>query len=65
MLLFNHEALSGLLIWGAGSLAQNGWDGVAILWPRLAVSCVAAWFLLRPLAVLELDDASAKSLGYR
>jgi len=24
---------------------------------------VAAWFLLRPLAVLELDDASAKSLG--
>ncbi|MGP9766989.1 Fe(3+)-hydroxamate ABC transporter permease FhuB [Halomonas sp. AOP13-D3-9] len=63
LLLFNHEALSGLLIWGAGSLAQNGWDGVAILWPRLAISCVAAWFLLRPLAVLELDDASAKSLG--
>ena len=63
LLLFNHEALSGLLIWGAGSLAQNGWDGVAILWPRMAISCVAAWFLLRPLAVLELDDASAKSLG--
>lgn len=63
LLLFNHEALSGLLIWGAGSLAQNGWDGVATLWPRLAISCVAAWFLLRPLAVLELDDASAKSLG--
>jgi ferric hydroxamate transport system permease protein len=63
LLLFNHEALSGLLIWGAGSLAQNGWDGVAILWPRLAIAGVAAWFLLRPLAVLELDDASAKSLG--
>lgn len=63
LLLFNHEALSGLLIWGAGSLAQNGWDGAAILLPRLAISCVAAWFLLRPLAVLELDDASAKSLG--
>ncbi|MGO3217860.1 MAG: iron chelate uptake ABC transporter family permease subunit, partial [Halomonas sp.] len=63
LLLFNHEALSGLLIWGAGSLAQNGWDGAAMLWPRLAISCVVAWFLLRPLAVLELDDASAKSLG--
>lgn len=63
LLLFNHETLSGLLIWGAGSLAQNSWDGVNVLWPRLAISVVAAWFLLRPLAVLELDDASAKSLG--
>lgn len=63
LLLFNHEALAGLLIWGAGSLVQNGWDGVEVLWPRLIFSCVAAWFLLRPLAVLELDDASAKSLG--
>ncbi|MFQ3786979.1 Fe(3+)-hydroxamate ABC transporter permease FhuB [Halomonas sp. A29] len=63
LLLFNHEALSGLLIWGAGSLAQNGWDGATTLWPRLAIGAVGAWFLLRPLAVLELDDASAKSLG--
>lgn len=63
LLLLNHEALSGLLIWGAGSLAQNGWDDVLVLWPRLAVGVVAAWFLLRPLTVLELDDASAKSLG--
>lgn len=63
LLLFNHETLSGLLIWGAGSLAQNGWDGVAVLAPRLAISCLLAWLLLRPLTVLELDDASAKSLG--
>ncbi|WP_422102574.1 Fe(3+)-hydroxamate ABC transporter permease FhuB [Vreelandella sp.] len=63
LLLFNHETLAGLLIWGAGSLAQNGWDGVASLAPRLALCGVAAWLLLRPLAVLELDDASAKSLG--
>lgn len=63
LLLFNHEALVGLLIWGAGSLAQNGWDGVEILWPRLALGVVAAWLLLRPLSVLELDDASARSLG--
>ncbi|RUR53095.1 Fe(3+)-hydroxamate ABC transporter permease FhuB [Vreelandella populi] len=63
LLLFNHETLAGLLIWGAGSLAQSGWDGVVSLWPHLAISVVAAWLLLRPLAVLELDDASAKSLG--
>jgi len=63
LLLFNHETLAGLLIWGAGSLAQNGWDGVVSLAPRLALCGLAAWLLLRPLAVLELDDASAKSLG--
>ncbi|MBZ9558226.1 Fe(3+)-hydroxamate ABC transporter permease FhuB [Halomonas coralii] len=63
LLLFNPDALSGLLIWGAGSLAQNGWDGVATLWPRLAIAGLLAVFLLRPLAVLELDDASARSLG--
>lgn len=63
LLLFHHEALSGLLVWGAGSLAQNGWDGVATLWPRLALGVAAAWLLLRPLSVLELDDASARSLG--
>ncbi|MFM9272159.1 Fe(3+)-hydroxamate ABC transporter permease FhuB [Halomonas elongata] len=62
-LLFNHEALSGLLIWGAGSLAQNGWDGFTTLWPKLVIGVAAAGLLLRPLAVLELDDASAKSLG--
>ncbi|WP_447527955.1 Fe(3+)-hydroxamate ABC transporter permease FhuB [Vreelandella sp. TE19] len=63
LLLFNHETLAGLLIWSAGSLAQNGWEGVATLSLRLLLSGVAAVLLIRPLAVLELDDASAKSLG--
>ncbi|WP_163557073.1 Fe(3+)-hydroxamate ABC transporter permease FhuB [Halomonas sp. NO4] len=63
LLLFHQEALKGLLVWGAGSLAQNGWGDAAFLAPRLALGGVAAWLLLRPLAVLELDDASAKSLG--
>ncbi|MFG6175955.1 Fe(3+)-hydroxamate ABC transporter permease FhuB [Halomonas sp. THAF12] len=63
LLLFNHESLVRLLIWGAGSLVQNGWDDVAFLWPRLLVGAALAWLLLRPLAILELDDASARSLG--
>ncbi|MFY0992481.1 Fe(3+)-hydroxamate ABC transporter permease FhuB [Halomonas sp. C05BenzN] len=63
LLLFHQEALKGLLIWGAGSLSQSGWDGVAFLWPRVAVGALLAWLLLRPLAVLDLDDASARSLG--
>ncbi|RAW07678.1 Fe(3+)-hydroxamate ABC transporter permease FhuB [Halomonas elongata] len=63
LLLFHQEELKGLLIWGAGSLAQNDWSGAAFLAPRLAIGALAAWLLLRPLAVLELDDASARSLG--
>nr|WP_299239702.1 Fe(3+)-hydroxamate ABC transporter permease FhuB [uncultured Halomonas sp.] len=63
LLLFNQEALKGLMIWGAGSLAQNNWDGVMFLGPRLALSAGLALLLLKPLAVLELDDANARSLG--
>ncbi len=63
LLLFHQETLKGLLIWGAGSLAQNGWDDAAFLAPRLLLGGLAAWLLLRPLTVLELDDASARSLG--
>ncbi|GHE21904.1 Fe(3+)-hydroxamate ABC transporter permease FhuB [Halomonas urumqiensis] len=63
LLLFHQEALKGLLIWGAGSLTQNGWHDVSFLAPRLVLGIGMAVWLLRPLAVLELDDASVKSLG--
>ncbi|PWV81761.1 Fe(3+)-hydroxamate ABC transporter permease FhuB [Halomonas sp. A11-A] len=63
LLLFHQETLKGLLIWGAGSLSQHGWHDAAFLAPRLLLGGLAAWLLLRPLAVLELDDASARSLG--
>ncbi|ODC04880.1 Fe3+-hydroxamate ABC transporter permease FhuB [Terasakiispira papahanaumokuakeensis] len=63
LLLFNQDAMSGLLVWAAGSLAQNGWaDTVSVSW-RLALGVLAALLLLRPLRLLELDDASARSLG--
>lgn len=63
MLLFHQEELKGLLVWGAGSMAQNGWDNVFYLLPRLVIAGAAAIWLTRPLALLELDDASAHSLG--
>ncbi|MGY3887299.1 Fe(3+)-hydroxamate ABC transporter permease FhuB [Aeromonas aquatica] len=63
LLLFFQEELKGLLVWGSGSLAQNSWSGVGYLLPRLAVAGLLAALLIRPLAVLELDDASARSLG--
>lgn len=63
LLLFNQETLKGLLIWGAGSLAQDGWSDVAFIVPRVVLAAGAAILLLRPLAVLELDEGSARSLG--
>ncbi|MFQ2481910.1 Fe(3+)-hydroxamate ABC transporter permease FhuB [Aeromonas caviae] len=63
LLLFFQEELKGLLVWGSGSLAQNSWSGVGYLLPRLLLAAMLATVLVRPLAVLELDDASARSLG--
>ncbi len=50
-------------IWGAGTLSQSGWAGVAALTPRLALGLAAAFLLSRPLSVLSLGDAGARSLG--
>lgn len=63
LLLFFQEELKGLLVWGSGSLVQNSWSGVSYLLLRLLVAGVLVAVLVRPLAVLELDDASARSLG--
>lgn len=63
LLLFFQEELKGLLVWGSGSLAQNSWSGVGYLLTRLLLAAMLAAVLVRPLAVLELDDASARSLG--
>ncbi|AXB00612.1 Fe(3+)-hydroxamate ABC transporter permease FhuB [Aeromonas caviae] len=63
LLLFFQEELKGLLVWGSGSLAQNSWSGVGYLLPRLLLAAMLAAVLVPPLAVLELDDASARSLG--
>ncbi len=61
--LFNHDFLVGIFIWGAGYLDQQDWSGAAYLGPRLLALSVLAGLLLRPLTVLALDDASARSLG--
>ncbi|QEA39132.1 Fe(3+)-hydroxamate ABC transporter permease FhuB [Pistricoccus aurantiacus] len=63
LLLFYQEELKGILIWGAGSLSQNDWSGAGFLLPRLLVGTGLALLLSRALRVLELDDASASSLG--
>ena len=63
LILANGDYLFSLFIWGGGSLVQQSWDPTIVIASRLAVGLGAALLLLRPLAILGLDDASARSLG--
>ncbi|POO55687.1 Fe(3+)-hydroxamate ABC transporter permease FhuB [Agrobacterium rosae] len=63
LILARGEYALSVSIWGAGSLSQQDWQGVVSLAPRLVFGAVLALVLIRPLNLLALDDASAKSLG--
>jgi iron complex transport system permease protein len=63
LMLVQQQDLNAVFIWGSGSLSQNSWGGVQFLLPRLAVGLLLLLPLLRPLALLELDDSGVKSLG--
>jgi len=63
LILANGEYMMSLLIWGSGSLTQQGWDSARAIAMTLAVSLAASILLVRPLTIVGLDDASARSLG--
>lgn len=60
---FYGDLLLGIMVWGAGSLLQDGWATVtALLWTSLAAALALA-LLYRPLTLLALDDEQARRLG--
>ncbi|MCU4182462.1 Fe(3+)-hydroxamate ABC transporter permease FhuB [Bosea sp. BH3] len=63
VILAKGEYVLSLFIWGAGSLNQQSWDAVLALGPRLVLGLAAAALLLRPLALLGLDEDVARGLG--
>ncbi|KPQ27852.1 MAG: iron complex transport system permease protein [Marinobacter excellens HL-55] len=62
-LLLKGEWLGNLFIWGAGSLVQNNWEPFLQLLPRVLILAIAMLMLMRPLALLQLGQASASALG--
>ncbi|WP_114088301.1 Fe(3+)-hydroxamate ABC transporter permease FhuB [Thalassospira profundimaris] len=62
-ILFNQQFLDSVFMWGAGDLAQNGWDSTLHLAPRLVIAILAVLALVRPLDILALGDDTANSLG--
>lgn len=63
LILANGEYLFSLFIWGGGSLTQQSWGPALTLGFALLAGLAASALLLRPLALLGLDDAAARSLG--
>lgn len=63
IVLARGEYVLSVFIWGAGSLHQQNWSGAISIGISLLAGGVLAALLARPLAVLSLDDAGARSLG--
>ncbi|MFH1805624.1 MAG: Fe(3+)-hydroxamate ABC transporter permease FhuB [Pseudomonadota bacterium] len=65
LLLFNEQYLQSVFMWGAGDLAQNGWESAQFVLPRILIGMAAILLLSRPLDLLALGDETANSLGAR
>lgn len=65
LLIINEQHIAGLALWGAGSLFQNGWDGVVRVLPWAVLAGWVALRQARALTVLALGDEAAASLGLR
>ncbi|MDQ0315357.1 Fe(3+)-hydroxamate ABC transporter permease FhuB [Amorphus orientalis] len=65
LILLHDRYLMSLFIWGSGSLHQQDWSIPLDLLPRLGLLAIAAALLIRPLGLLTLSDAQARSLGLK
>ncbi len=65
LMALNREYTEELFIWQSGSLVQNGDAAIGSLAPPLLFAIGAAFLLLKPLRLLDLEDDGAASLGAR
>ncbi|RNA67479.1 iron ABC transporter permease [Alteribacter keqinensis] len=63
-LLFENQT-NGLFLWGAGTLVQMNWNGVAFSAPVIGLSFLAILLLSKPLDTFSLGEDIAASLGQR
>ncbi|NQZ30782.1 MAG: Fe(3+)-hydroxamate ABC transporter permease FhuB [Oceanospirillaceae bacterium] len=63
IILLNREFASHLFMWGAGDLAQNGWDWVLWLLPRISLAVLLLIFAPRVLTLMRLGQRGAASRG--
>lgn len=63
LVLLKDRYLTSLFIWGSGSLSQQSWIPTLNLALRLALCLIPLLLLLRPLALLDAGEQTARSLG--
>ncbi|QIM67075.1 ferrichrome ABC transporter permease [Mannheimia granulomatis] len=61
--LFYFDFLFGIMVWGSGSLLQDGWETTFILAITALITLLIFILLSRPLSILSLDDEQARRLG--
>lgn len=61
--LFYSEETRGMMLWGSGSLIQDGWQDVYQLLWRIGGAMVIVLFLVKPLSIMGLSDDQAAALG--
>ncbi len=63
VILLNDQYARNVFIWGAGDLAQSGWESVHWLLPKLALALPLLWLAPRTLALLRLGQQGAAARG--
>lgn len=63
--IFKATETQNLFLWGAGSLVQVDWSGVYYSWPWVVGIMLVAIFFGKSFDVLDLDEATARSLGQK
>ena len=63
IILLNDQYAKNVFIWGAGDLAQNGWEMVQWLLPRLSVALVLLVIAPRILNLMRLGHQGAAARG--
>ncbi|ODN42051.1 iron chelate uptake ABC transporter family permease subunit [Piscirickettsia litoralis] len=61
--LFYEQSVSGLFLWGAGDVEQQGWSEITATWPWLLLSFMGSLLLSRMIMLYQLGDDVASSLG--
>ncbi|WP_342607862.1 Fe(3+)-hydroxamate ABC transporter permease FhuB [Vibrio tritonius] len=63
VVLLHQEYAQNVFMWGAGDLAQNGWEWIEWLWPRLLPAVLIVIFAPRILTLLRLGHEGAQARG--
>lgn len=63
VILLNDQYAKNLFIWGAGDLAQNGWDWVQWLTPRMGVGFIILAIAPRVLTLMRIGQQGATARG--